>query len=250
MSLLKRTFICALAVSLIGTALCGCSVLKSFEKDFTVNVLFDEQTTIKGTVNIFNNYVLPAPPSERNDEGIPFLGWSLKRDFISGEDDESLIFKAGGVIRYDDVSSYGGEVNLYPIYQRKKIVYHYLTVGYYAKESTSGLNEGLVTNFINELETYLAANGATAEQLEDVIVVAYNGAIADVGNAVNDDGNVDIIMGVGKNLQSQGGIIYVERTLDLKMGNATSRVIARLSDRGAAKAAYDWMIANAALLEG
>ncbi|MBO4572628.1 MAG: hypothetical protein J5762_02535 [Clostridia bacterium] len=130
---------------------------------------------------------------------------------------------------------------------------NYLVIAWYAKTSTSGLTEELVTSFVDELKTYLATQGATNEQLADVIVRAYGdgdaNSVAEVGAAVNADGDVDVILGMGNNITSTGGIACEQRTdANLVMGTATKRIIARLTTADIAKTAYDWMVDNASLL--
>ncbi|MBO4572627.1 MAG: hypothetical protein J5762_02530 [Clostridia bacterium] len=241
----------------------ACAPLKSFEKDVRItavklveqtdgdgNVTETTEEYAVGSVNIFNNWILPAAPSAKNEKGDPFLGWSLKKDFTSGTDDNSLLFNANGIIRYNDVKDYAEaeNVTLYAIYQERVIIRNYLTVGYYERESTSGLNEDRVTAFVNNLKAYLKEQGSTDEQLQNVVIKGYNGNVSTVGQLVNDDGNVDIILGMGKNIQSQGGIVYIERETGLIMGGKTERCIALLYESEVARLAYNWMVENAGQL--
>ena len=133
---------------------------------------------------------------------------------------------------------------------------HYLVIGWW-NYSKSGLSETLINCFVADLKTYLGENGASQSDLNDVVVRGYTDSlVADVGLRVKADADVDVLLGMGNNVDkavSEGGatanIPCVERTPAdalLTMGGKSGRVIARLTDTAAAKTAYDWMCANAA----
>ncbi|MDY6367767.1 MAG: hypothetical protein SPL13_04580 [Clostridia bacterium] len=248
MKRLFKTLISTLMVITAFTlAFSGCSLFTSLENDVNVIAVDEDGTEVDtGTVNIFNNWILPEAPSATGSSGLPFLGWSVKEDFVSGTDSNDLLFNAKGVIHYNDVKDYvkDGKVSIYAIYGNRVIVRHYVTVGWYQKTGTSGLDDTLIEKIQSKVKTFLSGIGATAKQLNDVVFRGYDGAISDVGASVNSDGDVDIIIGVGTNLKTQGGIDYIARRTSVTMGDKTGRVIAKLYESAVVDAVYTYMIDN------
>ena len=64
--------------------------------------------------------------------------------------------------------------------------------------------------------------------------------VAGVGEKVNADGDVDILLGMGKNITSTGKIEVIERVDDYTMGGK-SRNIARLTADDLTVIVFSWM---------
>ncbi len=132
---------------------------------------------------------------------------------------------------------------------------YYLVVGWWECEDpadptkkTSHLTPDLVRLFYYNLNRYLVATGATNEQLEAISFRNYSTAtVAEMGTAVKADADVDLMIGVGNNVNSTAGLTLYESSNDYKfetkMGNPlTDRYVACLSYASELGVrVYDWL---------
>ena len=219
----------------------GCAV-SMFEKDVTVVLSVDGEYGGQCVVNIFNN----ATVAEPKKQGFDFLGWTLKPDYEAGVDSEDFLLPGKRLIRYDDIKEgikgKGENVVLYAVFGQKH-VYDFV-LAWYSKTTTSGLTEEMMKSFTEalkaELANYNTANPDTPVNIENIDIRAYDGGVADVGAAVNEDADVDIIIGMGGNITSTGGIKVIERVNDYQMGGE-NRNIARLTDDDIAVYVFAWL---------
>lgn len=109
-----------------------------------------------------------------------------------------------------------------------------LTVGWYAKSGTSGLDQTIISVFTRGLNAYLAANNYSDVE---VIVRAYDGNVADVETAVTTDGDVDVMIGM-KAFSVEG---IIEQQDDVPMGEKTDRRVHLLDEGEVSKAVYEWL---------
>ena len=109
-----------------------------------------------------------------------------------------------------------------------------LTVGWYAKSGTSGLDQTIIIVFTRGLNAYLAANNYSDVE---VIVRAYDGNVADVETAVTTDGDVDVMIGM-KAFSVEG---IIEQQDDVPMGEKTDRRVHLLDEGEVSKAVYEWL---------
>mgnify|MGYP005790418307 FL=1 len=109
-----------------------------------------------------------------------------------------------------------------------------LTVGWYAKSGTSGLDQTIISDFTRGLNAYLAANNYSDVE---VIVRAYDGNVADVETAVTTDGDVDVMIGM-KAFSVEG---IIEQQDDVPMGEKTDRRVHLLDEGEVSKAVYEWL---------
>ena len=99
---------------------------------------------------------------------------------------------------------------------------------------TSYLDETQVRMIYMNIIAYLKAFGFTAEDLEKVSVRNYSTkTVAEMGELVNTDADVDILIGVGNNINSAAGVSLLngnEGKTDVTMGTTpTSRKVAILA---------------------
>ncbi len=115
-------------------------------------------------------------------------------------------------------------------------------------KKTSFLTEELVKKFYANVNLYLKAKNLTDEQIANVQVRNYSTkTVAEMGALVNADGDVDIMIGVGNNINSSAGVSLYEGSNDNKfattMGSTpTSRYVALTSvatELGVN--VYDWL---------
>ena len=118
---------------------------------------------------------------------------------------------------------------------------YYLVVGWWettkfeddgvTPKITSSLTVDTVRVFYANLKLYLKACGATEEQLKSIQFRNYSTAeVAEMGAKVNTDGDVDLLIGVGNNINSSAGVSLFEGNdgkQTAKMGTqALSRYVA------------------------
>lgn len=119
-----------------------------------------------------------------------------------------------------------------------------LVIGWYAKTSTTGLDQALIDSFTTSLTSYVdGLEAAMGEGVSiNVVIREYeaNLNVADVGEKVNAAGDVDILLGMGKNITSTGKIEVIERVDDYTMGGK-SRNIARLTADDLTVIVFSWM---------
>lgn len=202
-----RKFLSTAVVMLIVAcllSLAGCSVLPSLENDINVVYKIDGEFAGSKVVNQFNNAILPEPEKQ----GYKFLGWSVKEDWTEG-DGEELLTANKGLVRYDEVKNFVTEENktvllhaIFAVIPPKDLV-----VAWYAKSSTSGLNETLMTEFGNKLDAYLATQNYTPSEME-IDIRPYEGDVGTSCAAIKKDGDVDIMVGWAgtSNLTGTGGL--------------------------------------------
>ena len=114
-----------------------------------------------------------------------------------------------------------------------------IVVGWW-DNSSSGLTSDIMIAVEQGLRTYLTDNGYDLTSFK-VTVRAYTGNLATTAPLINEDGDVDVVLGYGVNLKSSGGVDYKDRVSGINMGTATGRYIYRLSDKTVSKLVYDWL---------
>ena len=208
----------------------------------------------KTKVNIFNSAILPDNPSANWPKDKSFLGYGLK-EFEKGVSKKSDFYPSKALVRFNDVKKYAknNTVTLKATYcNPEDVPTKYLVVGWYARTKTSGLTTDIMGGFETMLRNYLkdlkaqADNGVdlgftiTDDDLKDVEVRSYDGDVATIGGNIKFDADVDIFLGAGVNLGSQGGVEYTGRNA-YDIAGVADRYIYRLNDRPQVKAIYTWM---------
>ncbi len=239
----RRIFtILAAVLAVCLTVFSGCGVVYAFEKDLTVVLKADGKYLNSYTVNIFNNAVINETPEPENPDWI-FLGWTAKEDYIAWVDSEELLIPNKGLVRYDDVKDYvkGNEeqVTLYAVFGAKPV--YDLVIGWYGKSGTSGVTQEIMDKFTDGLWTWLNANGYDSTLRVDIREYSSTFDVATVGSAVNADGDVDVLVGMGSNITTQGGIVTKDLEENYEIGVKPNRNIARLSDDELAVKVFEWM---------
>lgn len=119
-----------------------------------------------------------------------------------------------------------------------------LVIGWYAKTSTTGLDQAVIDSFTTSLTSYVdGLEAAMGEGVSiNVVIREYEADlnVAGVGEKVNADGDVDILLGMGKNITSTGKIEVIERVDDYTMGGK-GRNIARLTADDLTVIVFSWM---------
>ena len=114
-----------------------------------------------------------------------------------------------------------------------------LVIGWYAKTSTTGLTQEMITAFETSLTAYLAQLGLTDTVTLEIREYSADLNVAGVGEQVNSQGDVDILLGMGGNITSTGGIETLDK-VDYTIGGK-GRNIARLTDDDLTKMIFAWL---------
>ena len=228
----------------------GCALLKSLEKSCDVTFVGGDPFTT-AHVTTFENGLTPHIPKSEIPVDHKFMGWTAyDPDTIhySDRNFKDKYVEPDGIVRYDDIKNHvhNGKVTMHPlILHMDELPLNYLVVGWYAKTGTSGLAQAQINNWKNDLMNFLTNEvHATEEQLSKVVIRAYDGNVGTIGALINADGDVDIFLGAGPNLKSDGGVEYVARQSGISMGGK-SRYIYQLSDdKSISKTVYDWCLTD------
>ena len=242
-----------LALMLCLLALTGCSKMRAFERD--VQVVLDVNGEMTGfvTVNIFNNAVLKEPQAPANTV---FKGWTLQDSWTEEESSTVPVIQNKGLVRYNDIKDAlkGDERSVVIHAVFAPIPRRDLVIACYAKEATSGLNQGHIDVLKDKLYEYLRSEGYKPESM-DIAFRGYDGGVADTCAAINKDGDVDITVGwsSSSNLTGTGGwtegVDFKENTGNITIG-AKARYSARISDTDLSKKVYAWIISAFGPSEG
>ena len=242
MKTLKKLIINVVAIICLATlGLTGC-VLGNKNSIKVTAYVYDsvqEQFVDVATksVDIYNNMIL-TKPDNIPPAGMEFYGWSTSQNWQAGSGD--FVIK-GNFISYNalKVITKKGEVKLYPAYKER--TNYYFVFGVYTHTTTSGLGETDVANITSALKAYLASQGATAEQLALVDVREYaDSSVGTYGAKIMGDGDVDVFVGCGNNINTTGGVAIVEKSAGFAINTKTGRRFVLLNYDDLSVAVYNW----------
>lgn len=220
---MKKVLILILTLLLAVIGFSGCSLIN--EKEVSVDFSYNGEIVATKTVSIFTNQLVPSEEKAGIvvEDGYKFLGWSTNPDWTYDEAETNPLIK--NVVHRKDVekSIVDGKATLYAIiYEKALIPKADLVVGWYSKTSTSGLDANKIDAVEKTFYAYLVANpdfisdyledtGKTVETLQ-IVYRAYDGDVASMGSTINADGDVDVVIGVGNNINSTAGVKIIEKT--------------------------------------
>ena len=175
-----------------------------------------------------------VPSAPRAPEGYEFVGWAIEGDEVvdptTVEITADITFhavfqkEAEGGLSVDDVKEAGKD--------------YYLVLGWWEVNDpddptkvTSHLTKATVRLFYQNVIDYLKATGATDENIANIQFRNYSTAtVAQMGEKINADGDVDIMIGGGKNINTDAGVSLYDGSNDYKfqtpMGDGTARYVA------------------------
>ena len=232
----------ALVVALFcfaGLTLTGCASNNS--NKVTVVAYIEGVETERRDIDIFNNAILTPPSEDKIPEGKEFYGWSTSENW--DETSEDFVVE-GNFISYNNVRKHAknGEVKLYPAYKVK--VEKYFVFGWYTKTSTSGLNESTMSAIETALKNYLKTKGATDEQLALVDIRGYDGDVGTYGAKIMADGDVDVFLGCGNNINAtsgtSGNVTLVKKSGAMTLNGVTGRRFILMNYEDLAIDVYNW----------
>lgn len=246
---MKKHLVATLLVAVMCLlTLSACSVVAGLEKDvnITLNV---NGNALDGNyvVNTFNNAIVPVPEAPKGDV---FLGWTADKDWQSKDIADVALSQNKGLIRYDDVKDYAvdGKITLYAVFGVQPR--HDIAVAWYDKEKTSGLNQGVMDEFLTALKAFLTTQGYTPDSM-DIVVRGYAGNVGPTCGAIMDDGDIDIMVGwaAASNIEGTGGmkrgVDFLQNYGNIKLtGASKARYTAKLSDSEVVNKVYQWILST------
>ena len=246
---MKKHLVATLLVAVMCLlTLSACSVVAGLENDvnITLNV---NGNALDGNyvVNTFNNAIVPVPEAPKGDV---FLGWTADKDWQNKDIADVALSQNKGLIRYDDVKDYAvdGRITLYAVFGVQPR--HDIAVAWYDKEKTSGLNQGVMDEFLTALKAFLTTQGYTPDSM-DIVVRGYAGNVGPTCGAIMDDGDIDIMVGwaAASNIEGTGGmkrgVDFLQNYGNIKLtGASKARYTAKLSDSEVANKVYQWILST------
>ena len=178
-------------------------------------------------------------PTVRTPEGKVFKGWANEQNEIV---DLSTYVVTGDVTFhavFEDAQEQGDVLSVEDVKETGKT--YYMVFGWWEVKDpadpdkvTSHLTKQTVRLFYANIINYLKASGATDENIANIQFRDYSSdTVANMGAAINADGDVDIMIGVGNNINSTAGVTLYNSSNDYKfqtpMGDGTARYVACLS---------------------
>ena len=120
---------------------------------------------------------------------------------------------------------------------------YYLVIGWYGKSGTSGIDKATMQHFYANVRVYLRANGASEDDLANISVREYGTdlKVAETGELVNADGDVDLFFGMTDNIEDKGNIQCIEVSDMYTINSADSRVTGLLTNNQIAKQLFDFL---------
>ncbi len=246
---MKKHLVATLLVAVMCLlTLSACSVVAGLENDvnITLNV---NGNALDGNyvVNTFNNAIVPVPEAPKGDV---FLGWTADKDWQNKDIADVALSQNKGLIRYDDVKDYAvdGKITLYAVFGVQPR--HDIAVAWYDKEKTSGLNQGVMDEFLTALKAFLTTQGYTPDSM-DIVVRGYAGNVGPTCGAIMDDGDIDIMVGwaAASNIEGTGGmkrgVDFLQNYGNIKLTGADkARYTAKLSDSEVVNKVYQWILST------
>lgn len=226
----------------------SCSIVKSLEHTLNVVYEYNGEIIYTDTCSEFKNALSPTLSEEMIPVNHEFYGWTwLDPDsvIITEEGFNSKYIEYDDVIHYSEIKQHATNttVTLYPLFVNIDdipIPNYYIAIGWYAKTSTSGLNEERINAWTEDLKTYLLSEGATNEDINNIVIKGYDGDVATAGSLINKDRYIDVLIGFGGNIDSTGGVEIIEKASGINMGGK-SRYVHRLTEKETAIKVYNWL---------
>ena len=247
---LKKFFVWMLAiVGIAAFGFAGCGKNASVKVTAYVYDSTQEQYVVWGekTVDAHNNLLLSSPETDP-PAGKEFYGWSTSQNW---QEDSTDFVIQGNQIVYNKISgaAKNGELKLYPAYKNKIEFYFVFGV---AVASVSGVDADKLNAIRTALLAYLGTQGATENQLALVDVRQYEeSGVADYGAHINRDGDVDVFLGSGNNIDATSGttgnVETYAKTAGFEIakgetGSKTGRRFVLLNQDNLSVNVYNWFV--------
>ena len=175
-------------------------------------------------------------PTVKAPEGYEFVGWAITDDEVI--DLLTYVITADVTLHpvFEEVQESEDTLSVDDVKEAGKT--YYLVLGWWEVDDpaepdkiTSHLTKTTVRLFYENIINYLKANGASEADIANIQFRNYSTAtVAEMGEKINADADVDIVIGVGNNINSTAGVSLYGGSNDYKfqtpMGDGTARYVA------------------------
>lgn len=229
---MKKKLLCLLGVSLlaIGLGACGNKGGEGGEGGNTpvqptttkYTVAFEVDGERRATLKVDEGQTITSTISNPTKDGYVFVGWY---------EGETLVDLSTYVVTHNVVFTAKFEEDTRPQLDVDAVKEadhtYYLVLGWWettaldtdgvTPKRTSYLTRTHVRDFYRNLINFLKANGATDENIANIQFRNYSSdTVALMGQAINTDGDVDIMIGVGNNINSDAAVALYSGSNDYK----------------------------------
>lgn len=215
-------------------------ILDTYQKVIHPTTLTLTPSTAEIEVGKSQVFQVSAEPSNAKTD----VTWSSSDQSVATVDNGRVTAVATGTTTITATSAYDGNVTatatvtvVDPVPTDKET----LTIAWYNLEKTSGLNETLIAGYVAALKEYLATKGYNDDNLV-LVTRPYEGDVATSCDTIMSDGDVDIMLGWGKNIGTTGGMAgqFFDNVEGAKINPDVSRYVTRLTDSYLVRLAFWW----------
>ena len=204
-------------------------------KRYTVKFMNGDQRVATESVKEGETLSAAQIPTVTAPEGYLFEGWALT---VGGEIVDLTTYVINEEVTFYAVFKEAQDTGLSVDDVKEEGKTYYLVLGWWEVNDpedptkvTSHLTKTTVRLFYQNIINYLKASGATEENIANIQFRNYATAtVAQMGEKINADGDVDIVIGVGNNINSTAGVALYNSSNDYKfqtpMGDGTPRYVA------------------------
>ena len=208
-------------------------------KRYTVKFMNGDERVATESVKEGETLTAAQIPTVPAPEGYLFEGWALT---VGGEIVDLTTYVINEETTFYAVFKEAQDTGLSVDDVKEEGKTYYLVLGWWEVNDpddptkvTSHLTKTTVRLFYQNIINYLKASGATDENIANIQFRNYATAtVAQMGEKINADGDVDIVIGVGNNINSTAGCTLYNSSNDYKfqtpMGDGTARYVACLSN--------------------
>ena len=251
---MKRKLMLISSLLLGGLVLTGCGQTNNNDDTTPVEpvthkylVSFYVDGVVNQTLQVEeNNLIDTSKVNTPTKSGYTFISWQDS----SGKDVDLTTLKITANINLyayfeiNGVNPHDGESSLNVEETKDSTKTYSLVIGWYGNSKTSGVDKELMQHAYKNIRTYLTASGVSEDVLSSITVRKYGDEdtkVGPLGTLINTDGDVDIIIGVGKNITSTGGVTTVSRVDNLTLGTTGGRSIALVKETTLGRELFDYI---------
>ncbi len=248
---MKNKFVLATSLLLSGLILTSCNKNNNTDvvepiKHYLVSFYVDNDLYM--TAQVEKNKTIDVTIPEPEKDGFIFKGW--KDDSENDFDLNSTITSSINLYAYFEIDGntisdpHEGENSLNVTDIKDSSKKYSLVIGWYGKSETSGINKELMQHIYKNIISYLKFNNVDDNDINKISVRQYgdeNTKVGPMGELINNDGDVDIVLGVGVNITTTGKVETIKRVDGITFGEKSGRSMALLKDNYIAKDLFDYL---------
>lgn len=250
---MKKNLVLMSALLLGSIVLTGCNQEIKKDDDIVTPIKhhligFYVDNVLYKTVQAEENKTIEVTIEDPTKDGYSFEGWKYE----NGEafDIETTIITSSFNVyaffsKNSDVDDpHKGESELSVTDTKDASKTYSLVVGWYGKSETSGIDVTLMQHIYKNIINYCYSMEVEESVISNITVRQYGNAdtnVASLGELVNADSDVDILLGVGANITTKGLVTTVDRADSITMGETTGRSVALVKESTIGRDLFDFM---------